>query len=140
MIGPLSTGVTINQLVTDTSPAPLQQTGQPLDFGIAGDGYFAVRTPAGVRYTRDGQFTSNAQGLLVDGQGNPVLSQAGATITVSAKGTVPASALGVYNVTGVHEAGLQLLHRGRRRQGDRHGPARASSSSRASTRSTRWST
>jgi flagellar basal-body rod protein FlgF len=109
VIGPLSTGVTINQLVTDTSPAPLQQTGQPLDFGIAGDGYFAIRTPAGVRYTRDGQFTSNAQGLLIDGQGNPVLNQAGGTITVSAKGTVPASAVGVYNVTGVQKQGYNYF-------------------------------
>ena len=109
MIGPLSTGVTINQIVTDTTPVGLHQTGQPLDFAIAGDGYFAVRTPAGVRYTRDGQFSSNAQGLLVDAQGNPVLSQSGATITVGAKGTVPASALGVYNVTGVTKQGYNYF-------------------------------
>ncbi|MBV9355296.1 MAG: hypothetical protein JO023_07170 [Chloroflexi bacterium] len=58
-----------------------------------------MRTAQGVRYTRDGQFQSNAQGLLVDGQGNPVLSQNGATITLSAQGTVPASSLGVFNLT-----------------------------------------
>jgi flagellar basal-body rod protein FlgF len=109
VIGPLSTGVTINQIVTDTTPVGLHQTGQPLDFGIAGDGYFAVRTPAGVRYTRDGQFSSNAQGLLVDAQGNPVLGQSGATITVGAKGTVPASALGVYNVTGATKQGYNYF-------------------------------
>lgn len=109
VIGPLSTGVTINQLVTDTNPVPLQQTGQPLDFGIAGDGYFAIRTPAGVRYSRDGQFSSNAQGLLVDGQNNPVLNQAGGTIKVDAKGTVPASAVGVYNVTGVRKQGYNYF-------------------------------
>jgi flagellar basal-body rod protein FlgF len=108
-IGALSTGVTINQIVTDTTPAPLRQTGQPLDFGIAGDGYFAVRTPAGVRYTRDGQFSSNAQGLLVDGQGNPVLNQTGGTISVSAKGMVPGSALGVYNLTRVQKQGYNYF-------------------------------
>ncbi len=97
-IGTLQTGVTIDKVVTDTSPAPLHATGQPLDFGIAGDGYFAVRTAQGVRYTRDGQFSSNAAGQLVDSRGDLVLSQGGAAITVGPKGTVPGAALGVFTV------------------------------------------
>ena len=36
-IGLLDTGVQIGRTVTDMTPAPLQQTGHPLDFGIAGD-------------------------------------------------------------------------------------------------------
>jgi flagellar basal-body rod protein FlgF len=104
-IGSLQTGVTINKVVTDTSPDPLHATGQPLDFGIAGDGYFGVQTAQGVRYTRDGQFSSNAAGQLVDSQGDPVLSQSGGTISVGAKGTVPASALGVFEVNGATKAG-----------------------------------
>ena len=67
-IGTLDTGVKIAKIVTDMTPATLQQTGQPLDFGIQGTGFFAVRTPNGVRYTRDGQFMANAQGRLVDSQ------------------------------------------------------------------------
>jgi flagellar basal-body rod protein FlgF len=97
-IGALQTGVTIDKVVTDTSPAALNSTERPLDFGIAGEGYFGVRTSQGVRYTRDGQFTSNANGQLVDTQGNPVLSQNGSPVTVGAKGTVPGSALGVFTV------------------------------------------
>jgi flagellar basal-body rod protein FlgF len=104
-IGSLQTGVTIDKVVTDTSPAPLHSTGRSLDFGIAGDGYFAVRTAQGVRYTRDGQFTSNAAGQLVDSQGDPVLSQGGGTISVGAKGTVPGSALGVFAVNGSAKQG-----------------------------------
>ena len=46
---------------TDLTPATLQQTGQPL-FGIPGTGFFAVRTPTGVRYTRDGQFMTPRAG------------------------------------------------------------------------------
>jgi len=65
-IGTLDTGVKIAKIVTDMTPATLQQTGQPLDFGIQGTGFFAVSTPNGVRYTRDGQFMSNAQGRLVE--------------------------------------------------------------------------
>ena len=108
-IGPISTGVTISKTVTDMSPAPLQQTGQPLDFAIAGTGFFGVRTAAGVRYTRDGQFMSGAQGLLVDSSGNQVLGQGGAPIRVSAKGTVPATALGVFNVPNAAKQGDNLF-------------------------------
>jgi flagellar basal-body rod protein FlgG len=104
-IGPINTGVRLGAPVTNLTPAALHSTGQPLDFGIAGQGFFAVRTPQGVRYTRDGQFQANAQGQLVDGQGNQVLSQNGATIAVSAQGTVPATSLGVFNVTGVAKQG-----------------------------------
>ena len=108
-IGSIETGVTADAPVTDTMPAALRSTGQPLDFGIQGTGVFAVRTPQGVSYTRDGQFTSNAQGQLTDPNGNTVLSQSGAPITVSSKGTVPASALGVFNLTNVGEQGNNLL-------------------------------
>lgn len=105
VIGTLNTGVTIDKVVTDTSPASLHSTGRALDFGIAGAGYFAVQTNQGVRYTRDGQFTSNANGQLVDSQGDPVLSQSGSPITVSSKGTVPASQLGVFNVPNAAKQG-----------------------------------
>ena len=108
-IGPLNTGVRVGAPVTDLTPATLHSTGQPLDFGIAGQGFFAVRTSQGIRYTRDGQLQASAKGLLVDGQGNPVLSQNGATITVSAQGTVPASSLGVFNLTGATKQGDNLF-------------------------------
>lgn len=104
-IGSINTGVKLGAPVTDLTPATLHSTGQPLDFGIAGQGFFAVRTPQGIRYTRDGQFQANAQGQLVDGQGNQVLSQNGATISVGAQGTVPGSSLGVFNVTNVAKQG-----------------------------------
>jgi flagellar basal-body rod protein FlgF len=108
-IGSIETGTHITKVVTDMTPATLTQTGQPLDFGIAGDGVFAVKTPLGTRYTRDGQFSSSAQGLLVDANGNDVLGQNGAPIRVGAKGTVPASALGVFSVTGVQKQGDNLF-------------------------------
>jgi len=94
--------------VVNLTPQSLYSTGQPLDFGIAGDGFFAVRTAQGTQYTRDGQFQENAQGLLTDSQGDPVLSQNGATITVSAQGTVPASSLGVFNLTNATKQGNNL--------------------------------
>jgi flagellar basal-body rod protein FlgG len=103
-IGTIQTGVQIDSVVTDLTPAGLRQTGQPLDFGIDGTGFFALRTPQGTRYTRDGQFSANAQGLLVDAQGNEVLSQNGAPIAVT-NGRVAPSAIGVFNVTGATKQG-----------------------------------
>lgn len=108
-IGSIGTGVTISKVVTDMTPAALQPTGQPLDFAVVGTGFFAVRTAQGIRYTRDGQFSASAQGLLVDAQGNQVLGQGGAPIGVSAKGTVPATALGVFNVPGARKQGDNLF-------------------------------
>ncbi len=108
-IGRLGTGVTIDKIVTDLTPVPSRQTGQPLDFAVEGPGFFAVRTAAGIRYTRDGQFSSSAQGLLVDAQGNQVLGHGGAPIRVGAKGTVAAAALGVFNVPGATKQGYNLF-------------------------------
>ena len=62
---------------------PLQKTGNPLDFAIQGDGFFTVRTPAGVRLTRNGQLTRSADGTLVDSSGNPVLDINGNNINLS---------------------------------------------------------
>jgi flagellar basal-body rod protein FlgF len=108
-IGTLQTGVTAGPPVTDTTPTALRSTGQPLDFGIQGTGFFAVRTPQGVSYTRNGQFTSNARGQLTDANGNNVLGQNGAPLTVGPKGTVPGSALGVFNLTNAAQQGNNLF-------------------------------
>ena len=108
-IGTLQAGVTVDRTVTDLTPAGLHDTGRPLDFGIAGDGFFAVRTAQGTRYTRDGQFTANAQGQLVDTQGDPVLSAGGQPIAIGPGGTVPATALGVFAVPGAAKQGNNLF-------------------------------
>jgi len=55
----------------------VQKTDAPLDLAISGDGFFRVQTPAGVRYTRAGNFQRNNEGLLVTADGYPVLGEAG---------------------------------------------------------------
>ena len=55
----------------------MQKTDAPLDLAIAGDGFFRVETPAGIRYTRAGNFQRNNEGLLVTANGYPVLSESG---------------------------------------------------------------
>jgi flagellar basal-body rod protein FlgF len=107
-IGSIDQGVSIGKTSTDLTPGSVQETGEPLDFAIAGSGFFAVKTAQGVRYTRDGQFTSNAQGVLTDASGDPVLGQGGAQVKVTAGRTVPASAVGVFEVPGAVEQGENL--------------------------------
>jgi flagellar basal-body rod protein FlgG len=104
-IGSIATDVQVSKGVTDLAQGPLQPTGRPLDFAISGPGFFAVQTPAGIQYTRNGQFSANSQGQLVDQYGNTVLSQNGGPVPVGAKGTVPVSALGVFNVTNPSQLG-----------------------------------
>ncbi|MET3661962.1 flagellar basal-body rod protein FlgF [Aquamicrobium ahrensii] len=56
------------------------ETGNPLDFAIQGDAWFAVATPAGTVMTRDGRFTLANSGALVTVEGHPVLDAGGAPI------------------------------------------------------------
>lgn len=107
-IGAIATGVALGRSYTDLTPAGMQTTNKPLDFGIVGQGFFAVRTPQGVRYTRDGQFTVSSQGLLTDAAGHDVLGQGGAPIKVGAGETVPPGSLGVFNLTNATKQGEGL--------------------------------
>jgi flagellar basal-body rod protein FlgF len=68
--------------VRDVSQGPVVRTGNPLDVAIEGDGYLAVQTPNGTRYTRDGHMQLDAQGEVVTSQGYQVLSTSGAPIVV----------------------------------------------------------
>jgi flagellar basal-body rod protein FlgG len=62
---------------TDFSQGPLQQTGNPLDLALQGDGFFSIQTDAGVRYTRSGSFTLGADGRLTTHDGNAVMGEGG---------------------------------------------------------------
>jgi flagellar basal-body rod protein FlgF len=107
-VGSIDAGVALGKTYTDMTPASIQETGEPLDFAIQGSGFFAVKTAQGIRYTRDGQFTASAAGVLTDVSGNAVLDQAGAPVKVGASGTVPASALGIFEVPGAAKQGENL--------------------------------
>ncbi|MCS6918768.1 MAG: flagellar basal-body rod protein FlgF [Fimbriimonadales bacterium] len=72
-IGALSAGAIVRELYTDLQQGALTTTENPLDLAIDGAGFFAVQTPQGVRYTRNGAFQLNAQGVLTTREGYPVL-------------------------------------------------------------------
>jgi len=108
-IGGLTTGVAADRMVTDTSPQPVRDTGEPLDLAIVGDGWFAVQTPQGVRYTRNGQFSAAADGTLTDQLGNRVLSPAGQPVKLDASGHVNARDVGVFAVGSPAKQGDNLF-------------------------------
>jgi flagellar basal-body rod protein FlgF len=56
---------------------PVKQTGNPLDVFINGEGFLAVQTARGERYTRNGSLQINGQGQLVTSAGDAVLGDGG---------------------------------------------------------------
>lgn len=108
-VGGLGLGTQIDRQITDTSGGPLRDTGEPLDFAVEGDGFFSVRTAAGVRYTRDGQFSRSAAGMLVTATGDAVLGPDGAPVRVGTDGRVPSSAIGVVALTNPVREGDNLF-------------------------------
>lgn len=68
----------------------LTPTGNSFDFALNGQGFFEVLTPQGVRYTRKGNFTINAEGKLVTDQGFSILSK-GAPPIINPDGTMQLS-------------------------------------------------
>jgi flagellar basal-body rod protein FlgG len=62
----------------DLTEGAVRSTGNPYDLAINGQGFFAVQTPAGMRFTRDGQFHRSAAGQLVDAHEDPVVGVNGA--------------------------------------------------------------
>ena len=55
-----------NGATRDFSQGAIEQTGGTFDVAIEGKGFFSVQTANGVRYTRDGRFTTDAQNRIVD--------------------------------------------------------------------------
>jgi flagellar basal-body rod protein FlgF len=86
--------------VHDLSGGAMVQTGGEFDVGLNGDGFFAVQTPGGDRWTRSGAFSLSANGTLVDVNGNPVLGEGGPIqfgpeetgVLISADGSISSSA------------------------------------------------
>lgn len=78
----------------DYAAGPVSQTGNTFDLAIDGDGFFAVTTPDGPAYTRQGNFRLSADGTLVTVDGYPVLGQngplklSGGKVEIDAKGGV----------------------------------------------------
>ena len=82
----------------DFGQGPLVTTSNPLDLALSGQGFFAIDTKQGVRYTRDGSFLKSPIGQLTTQEGEPVLDVKGKPITLPT-GTVTVSPDGAVSVT-----------------------------------------
>lgn len=76
-IGSLGVGCSPPTIVTDFSPGVVKPTGNPLDVALNGSGFFAVETPNGTVFTRDGSFAIDREGYLVTKAGFRVLGSEG---------------------------------------------------------------
>ena len=66
---------------TDFTPGSVRFTGAELDVALDTRGFFKIQTSNGIRYTRDGSFTLNAEGMLATRSGGIVLGQNGPIAT-----------------------------------------------------------
>lgn len=82
-LGTLGSGSIQRSQFTHFGVGALSATSNPLDLAIPQDkGLFAVQTPQGVRYTRDGAFSINADRELVNKLGFHVLDESGRPIVL----------------------------------------------------------
>ena len=87
-------GTKLVETYTDTQAGHVVTTDNPAHVALQGPGYFMVDTPNGSRYTRNGEFTIDAEGDLatmsgfkVQGSGGPINASQG-PLTISADGIV----------------------------------------------------
>ncbi len=111
----------VSGVFTDLSQGPLRETGNPLDLAIEGEGFFAVRTPEGIRYTRKGNLRIDAEGYLVNEMGYRVLDRdgneirvLGANIQFDPQGNIYVdgelqATLGIWNLQNPGKAGFDLF-------------------------------
>jgi flagellar basal-body rod protein FlgF len=91
-------GLSVNPSVIDTQQGELEATGNPLDLGIDGKGYFAVKDANGTHLTRDGRLMVDGNGNLImtnsrgskvlDDQQRPIVLNPGAVASVGTDGSI----------------------------------------------------
>lgn len=101
----IGSGVRVSGITKVFTPGTMQNTANPLDVAIEGEGFFQIVLPSGeTRYTRDGSFGRNAVGNLVTSDGfliNPqvTIPQEAVSIQIASDGTVSVTNAGATNTT-----------------------------------------
>lgn len=90
-IGTIHLGAKIGETYTNYDQGSMRITDEQTDMALAGNGFFAIAFAdkngnTTVKYTRDGAFTVDADGYLVTGDGDHVLTPNGAMNTNPAQG------------------------------------------------------
>ncbi len=113
-IGRMNLGVKIGETYTDYSDGNLEETGQIYDMALSGNGFFAISYAdnngnESVRYTRDGNFTVNSDGILVTKDGDFVLAEDGGLINIPEGVSVTVDETGRITADGEEIARLRLI-------------------------------
>lgn len=77
MVGLSTMGAVVDEIATDFAKGDIQNTENPFDLAIDGQGFFVIDTPYGERMTRAGNFTINANKELVTKLGYRVMGENG---------------------------------------------------------------
>ncbi|MCL4463769.1 MAG: flagellar hook-basal body protein [Firmicutes bacterium] len=77
VIGTLGTGSLVDGIHTVHEQGVVRETGGKLDLALSGPGFFTVETAQGLRFTRNGAFTLDADGFLRTDAGHPVMGTEG---------------------------------------------------------------
>lgn len=125
IVGRLGLGDYIGEIAVDNSQGALESTGNAFDLAIAGTGFFAVQTPDGIRYTRNGAFFRNQNGVLQDIHGYNLLDTTGNAVTIPANVSATSISVagdGTISANGQNIARIQVVQFNDRRaiqkQGD----------------------
>jgi len=94
---------------TDFSQGLLEPTNNPLDLGLSGKGFFAVKGQAGTLYTRNGNFHFSKAGTLVTGEGYPVMLKGGQTLQADSAQPIDITPAGEVRQKGQTLGELQLV-------------------------------
>ncbi|TGE32640.1 flagellar hook-basal body protein [Desulfosporosinus sp. Sb-LF] len=76
-IGGLGTGIGVDRITLSNLQGSLQTTGLKTDLALTSPGYFVVQTPEGERYTRNGHFLKDGNGMLTTPDGYALLGEKG---------------------------------------------------------------
>jgi flagellar basal-body rod protein FlgF len=83
----------------DMSSGAIERTGNPLDVAVEGNAFLVVQNAQGQqRYTRNGAFSINAAGALVNSEGDQVMGTAGPIIFQQGDQDVVISSSGIVTV------------------------------------------
>lgn len=82
MAGQLRAAGPDSSSATDFTAGKPVNTGSKFDLSIAGDGFFAVRGPEQLLYTRQGQFRRDPEGRLVTSQGYALQAKGGGDLVL----------------------------------------------------------
>lgn len=77
IVGKLGLGVETNEIYTVFEQGSFKQTNSTTDIALSGEGFFAVDTPYGERYTRNGNFMIGKEGFLETKDGYPLIGENG---------------------------------------------------------------